>query len=105
MRLRATKVRPSVPQCRSATNELVRAMTYRMYGAFIASLSAVALIMLAANESLARSGAAPRGGFTSTHSISHRSVAQSLRRFRRRNAAIVWPAVGDDFYGSSYGYG
>jgi hypothetical protein len=74
-----------------------------MYGTFIASLGAVALIMLAANESLARSGTGHRGGFTSTHSISHPSVAQSLRRFRRRNAEALWPAVDDSFYGPSDG--
>jgi hypothetical protein len=75
-------------------------MTYRMYGAFIASLSAVAL-MLAANETFARSGAASQGGVTSTHS--HRSVAQSFRHHRRNNAAIFWPGVGDYFDGPSYG--
>jgi hypothetical protein len=77
-------------------------MTYRMYGAFIASLSAVAL-MLAANETFARSGTAPRGGFTSAHSISHRSVAQSLRHFRGRNLGALWPAVDDSSYGPSDG--
>jgi hypothetical protein len=104
MRLRAPKARSSVLAMLLSNQRLVRAMTYRMYGTFIASLGAIAL-MLAANETFAASGIGHRGGFTSTHSISHRSVAQSLRRFRRRNAAIVWPAVGDDFYGSSYGYG
>jgi len=100
MYLRARKARLSVCCC-SVTNELVRAMTYRMYGAFIASLSVVAL-MLAANETFARSGAAVRGGAASTHSISRPSIAHSLRHHRRNNAAIFWPAVGD-YYGSSYG--
>jgi len=77
-------------------------MTHRMYGAFIASLSVVAL-MLAANETFARSGAAPRGGFTSTHSISRPSVAQSLRHHRRNNVGTLWPAVGGFFYGPSNG--
>jgi hypothetical protein len=85
------------------TNELVRAMTYRrMYGAFIASLGAVAL-MLAANETFARSAAGHRGGFTSTHSISHRSVAQSLRHHRRNDVGILWPAEAGFFYGPSNG--
>jgi hypothetical protein len=73
-----------------------------MYGAFIASLSIVAL-MLAANETFARSGAAQRGGFTSTHSISRPSVAHSLRHHRRNNVGTLWPAVGDYFYGPSNG--
>ena len=57
-------------------------MTYRMYGAFVASLSALAL-MLAANDTLAGSGAAFRGGFTSAHSVSHRSIARAFRHHRR----------------------
>jgi hypothetical protein len=89
-------------ECCSVTNELVRAMMYRMYGVFIASLSAVAL-MLAANETFARSGAAHRGGFTSTHSISHPLVAQSLRHHRRNNVGILWPGIGGFFYGPSNG--
>src|SRR5260370_18835470 len=77
-------------------------MTYRMYGALIASLSLVALV-LPANETFAASGAARRGGFTSTHSISHRPVAQSLRHHRRNNVGAFWPAGGDFFYGPSNG--
>jgi hypothetical protein len=73
-------------------------MTNRMYGAFIAFLSAGAL-MIAATETFARSGVSTRGGFTSTHSMSHPSVAQSLGRYRRKNLGTLWPAVGDDFYG------
>ena len=80
---------------------MVHAMTYRMYGAFIASLSVVAL-MLAANETFARSGAAHHGGFTSTHSISRQSVAHSFRHHRRNNVGIFWPAVGD-FSSGPYG--
>ena len=101
MRLRVPEARPSVLAKLLSTQRLVRAMTYRMYGAFIASLSAVALL-LAANETFARSGAAARGGF-STHSISHRSVVQSLRHHRRNNAGALWPAVGDFYYGPSNG--
>jgi hypothetical protein len=77
-------------------------MTYRMYGALIASLGVVAL-MLAPNETFARSGAAPHGGFTSTRSISHPSVARSLRHHRRNNVGIFWPAVEDFSYGPSNG--
>jgi hypothetical protein len=72
-----------------------------MYGAFIASLSLVAL-MLATNETFARSGAAQRRGFTSTHSISNLSVAHSLRHHSRNNAGTFWPTEGS-FYGPSNG--
>src|ERR1700737_2105320 len=97
--LRAPNARPSVALgCCSATNELVRTMAYRMYWAFIASLSVVPL-MLAANETSARSGAAPRGAFTPTHSISRPFVGQSLRHHRRNNFGPFWPAVGGFYYG------
>jgi hypothetical protein len=102
MRLWAPKARPSLRWCCSATNELVRAMTYRMYGALIASLGAVAL-MLAANETFARSGATSRAGAPSTHSISRPSVAQSLRHHRRHHVGTLWPVVGDSLYGPSNG--
>jgi hypothetical protein len=72
-------------------------MTYRMYGAFIASLGAVALVLAPGQTS-----AAPRGGFTPAHSISHPSVAQSLRHYRRKNLGTLWPVVGD-YYGPSNG--
>ena len=87
-----------------SNQRLVRAMTYRMYGAFIASLSAIAL-MLAANETFAASGAGHRGGFTSAHSTAHRSVAQSLRRHQRgnRDNAIFWPTDDGFSDGSSNG--
>jgi hypothetical protein len=77
-------------------------MAYRRYGAFIASVSVIAL-MLAASPALARSGAASsRGAFASMHhSISHRSLAQ-FRHIRRRNAGTLWPAD-DGSYGSSDG--
>jgi hypothetical protein len=82
---------------------MVRAMTYRMYGALVASLGAVAL-MLAASETFARTGAASRGGFTSTHGISHhRSAAQSLRHHRRNNFGTFWPDEGDYYDGPSNG--
>src|SRR5260370_13130027 len=103
MHLRARKAGLSVPLgCCSVTNELVCAMTYRMYGALIASLSVVAL-MLAANETFARSGGAPRGGVTSTHSISRPSVAHSFRHHRRNNVGIFWPTEGDFSYRPSTG--
>jgi hypothetical protein len=67
-------------------------MKFRMY-AFVASLSAVAL-MFAANESFARSGAAHGGGFTSPHSTFHRPGAQSLRHHRRNNDGTFWSGIG-----------
>jgi hypothetical protein len=80
---------------------MVRAMTYRMYWAFIASLSVVALVP-GANETFARSGAAPHGAFASTHPISRPSVARSFRHARRNNRGIFWPGEGF-FYGSPNG--
>jgi hypothetical protein len=77
-------------------------MTYRMYGAFVASLSALAL-MLAANDTLAGSGAAFRGGFTSAHSVSHRSIARAFRHHRRNDVGAFWPGTGDYPYGTSNG--
>ena len=73
-------------------------MTYRMYGAFIASLSVVAL-MIGANETLARSGGAPRGGVASMHPIFRPSVAHSFRHHRRNNIGTFWPGAGGFFYG------
>ena len=66
-------------------------MTYKMYPAFIASVSAIA-VMLAANQAFARSGTTSRGAFASVHSISHPSVAQLQRHRRRNNANAFWPA-------------
>jgi len=71
-------------------------MTYRIDGAMIASLSAVALL-LGASDTFA--GSAPRGVLASTHSISH-SPARSFRHHRRNHGAIVWPG---DFFGPSNG--
>src|SRR5450631_1977000 len=70
-------------------------MAYRIYGAFIASLS-VAALMLATNETIARSAAAPRAGFASTHP----GFRSAVLRHHRRNVGNFWPAAGD-FYGPS----
>jgi hypothetical protein len=84
-------------------------MSCKLYGAFIASLSVVALL-LPANETFARSGAAGRAPtFAPTHSVSRPAFAQSFRNHRRGRGGILWPAYGDyygsngDFYGSSNG--
>jgi hypothetical protein len=93
-------------KCCPATNQTVRAMTCRMNGALIASLSAVALV-LGVNETFAGTGtvppgAAPRGAFASPHSMSHRSAAaRSFRHHRRNDAAMFWPAIGDFSYDPS----
>jgi hypothetical protein len=99
MRWRGQKPRLSVHWTAAETYELVCPMAYKMYAAFIASLSVA--LTIASNETFARS--ASRGGFTSTHSISHPSVAHSLRHRRRNNVGTLWPAVGDFFYGPSNG--
>jgi hypothetical protein len=80
----------------------VRAMTYRIYGALIASLGAVAL-MLSASGTFAASGAAHSGGVRSAHPISHPLVARSFRHHRRNNEAVVWPTGDGFFYGSPSG--
>jgi hypothetical protein len=72
-----------------------------MYAALIASLSAIVLL-IAANESSARSGATLRGVVTSPHSISRPSFARSFRHHRINNAVAFWPAA-EDFYGPSTG--
>jgi hypothetical protein len=71
-------------------------MTHKMYGALAASLGALAL-MLAADQTSARPGAAARGGSASTHSISNRSLAfRTFRHGRRNNVGGFWP--GDGFF-------
>jgi len=63
----------------------------KMYGAFIASLSVVAL-MLAANEAVARSGGGHNGGFTSTRSGSRAPAA--FHHHRRNNVGGFWAGAG-----------
>jgi hypothetical protein len=74
-------------------------MAYRMYGAFVASLSVVAL-MLAADETSARSATATRAGVAPRHSVSRPFLAHSFRHHRRNTAGIFWPGA-EDFYGPS----
>ena len=68
-------------------------MTYRLYGAFLASLSAAALLF-AANETLARSGggAAPHG--VTVGPTTARPHIAPLARFHRRNSSAYWPGGG-----------
>jgi len=104
MRLRAPKAGPSVRQSAapSPTNWYL-SMTHRMYGALVASLGAVAL-MLAADPALARPGAAVRSGVALNHPVANRSfAARAFRHHRRNNEGVggVWAA--DGFYGASNG--
>jgi hypothetical protein len=75
-------------------------MAYRMYWAFIASVSAAAL-MLATNETFARSGVAPGGGFSSARPIPHASAVPSFRHHPRHNIGTYWPGAGGYYYGPS----
>jgi hypothetical protein len=76
---------------------MVRAMSSKINTALIASLSAIALLLVT-SETFAASRTA-RGAFASAH----RPGTHFFRHHRTPQAAIVWP--GDDgFYGSN-GYG
>lgn len=92
MRLWPRKAALSIPACCPVTNELVHAMT-RMYRVLIASLSVAALVV-ATNETFARSGGGHRGLFPSMHSPS----PQSFQRHRRSTVDGFWPTAGGDFY-------
>ena len=72
-------------------------MTFKMHSAFIASLSAAALL-LATGDSFARSGAAPGGGARTMppaagHAFGH----------HRRNVGGYWPARGGYYYAPANG--
>ncbi|MBN8987836.1 MAG: hypothetical protein J0H42_06305 [Rhizobiales bacterium] len=69
-------------------------MAYRMHGALIASVSAAALL-LATNQTFARSGAAP--GFSAA-----RPNASMIRPFRyhpRHNTGTWWPGARGYYFG------
>jgi hypothetical protein len=65
---------------------------------FIASVSAVAL-MLATNETFARSGVAP--GFSSARPIPRASAVPSFRHHPRHNIGTYWTGAGGYYYGLS----
>jgi hypothetical protein len=67
-------------------------MTYRMYGAFVAFLSAAALA-LPVNETLARPAGAHAGGAAAAHS--------GARLQQHRRGGGFWPGGGGFFYGPS----
>jgi hypothetical protein len=67
-------------------------MAYRMYKAFIAPLS-VAVLVLAANDTFARSAqATPRAGVASTHSSPRPPF---VGHHRRNHPGAFWPATGN----------
>ena len=74
-------------------------MTYRSYGALLASLSA-ATLLLSTSNSFARSGGvaahAVVGAPAAVHV--HPPIAPSAR-FHRRNSFVFWPGGGGFFYG------
>ena len=103
MPLRASKARFSVAkECCSVTNELVSAMTYRMYGTFIAALSVVVLV-LAASETFAEPGVARAGGSAAQRPAFPRSVGRSLHH-HHRGMGRGFPTAEDFFYGPSYDF-
>ena len=71
-------------------------MTYRSYGALLASLSA-ATLLLAASNSFARSGGAAPRGVVGAPAAVHRPIAPSAR-FHRRNSFVFWPGGGGFYY-------
>ena len=72
-------------------------MTRKMHGAIVGALSVVALL-LAADETFARSGAASHGG-AATHRTARAPVAHSPRHVRKHFAGSFWPG----FYDPSLG--
>jgi hypothetical protein len=95
MRWRAQKPQRSVHWTAAQTYELVCAMAYKMYAAFIASLGVA--LTLASSESFGRSGAASGGKSALTHSTSHPSIARS-QHHHGRNTGAFWSAAGGFFY-------
>nr|WP_083992587.1 hypothetical protein [Afipia massiliensis] len=76
-------------------------MTYRMYGALIASLGVAALI-LAPNETFADPGATYAGGPVSARPAFRPSTGRPLQRHRGHNAGTFWPGTAGVFYEPSY---
>src|SRR4051812_43405766 len=73
-------------------------MAYRLYWAFIASVSATALL-LPANETFARSGVTV--GFSSARPIPRASIVPSFSHHPRHNVGTIWPGAGAYYYGPS----
>ncbi len=85
---------------------MVRIMAYRLVGALVASVSLVALVLVA-DESFARSGAAPAfaGAAGARPAAAHAPMA--ARPFRHHHGARgfggFWPTVGGYDDGAAYG--
>ena len=77
-----------------------RKMAYRKYGASIASLSGLALI-LATSATFAASGTAHGAGVFAGHPMFRPSATRSFRHHRGRNVGAFWPG-GDWGDGASY---
>jgi hypothetical protein len=102
MPLRASNARFSVAEeCCSVTNELVSAMTCRMYGTFIAFLGVVMLV-LAASETFADPGVARAGGFAAQRPAFPRPGGRSHHNHRGMRGG--WPTAADFFYGPAYDF-
>jgi hypothetical protein len=71
-----------------------------MYGALIASLSVLALV-LAPHETFADPATTARGGSVSAHPAARPSTGRSLQRHHGHNARAFWPATGG-YYDPSY---
>jgi hypothetical protein len=67
-------------------------MAYRVSAALVASLGVAALMFASSTETFARSGAAPRGAFTSPH---------PAFRHHGRVPGTFWPAAGGYYDGPS----
>ncbi len=85
-----------------ANPEPVRAMTYRMYGALIASLGVAALI-LAPNETFADPVALPAAGGSVVANPAFRPpTGRPLQRHRGHHARTFWPGTAGYFYEPPY---
>jgi hypothetical protein len=81
-------------------------MTYRKYGALVASLGAIALVCGASEASARAAGGAPgRGGIGMVRPIPHGPHGpHGFRHHGRNNDGFFWPGYGDygsDAYGSA----
>jgi hypothetical protein len=88
--------------CCSVTDGLVSAMTYRMYGTFVASLSAVVLV-LAASETFADPGVGLAGGVAQQRPASPRSGGRSMHQ-HHGGMGRGFPTAADFFYGYGPSY-
>jgi hypothetical protein len=90
-----------------SNKELVRVMTYRTYGALVASVSAIALVFAASEASARPGGGAPgRGGIGMVRPAPHGLHGLHGFRHRGRNdGGFFWPGYGDDDYGAYGAYG